>query len=286
MAVHMAGYQDCQTGDQDGCLDSLGSLDSLDTPDSLDTLDNTNSELAAVVQLDSSSNHLNHIHFNYCGEADDVFEVLHNDENDETISHCGSFNSCHSRFGSFSDSSYYSFDFDDVVSDLNDDEQDDQIQSEVKDTEEFFTSQSTQEPADFENTRSVIFGVCDIPKNDNEKEEADDEFSPVKFYNSEEDINNPNLFKIATLQDEDKCCDSVWSDSNSVSSSGSSLVERSLDSHGSCNKSRLFSTSRRTSLSRRATVTTCDRKPWNYGAGSPSCQKLLWPVEIKKHSLV
>ena len=130
----------------------------------------------------------------------------------------------------------------------------------------------------------VMNDVCDIVKEEDE-EETDGTFSPIKFYDSEEDINNDNNdYKILSDEEKQNYCENIWSDSNSLSSSGSSLAERSLDSDGSCSTSR--APMRRPPLIRRNTISTTNRKPWNYAAGSPACHKQLpWPVGTKKMSL-
>ena len=78
----------------------------------------------------------------------------------------------------------------------------------------------------------------------------------------------------------------AWSDCNSVCSTSSSLMERSAcDSEG--NFRRRFSERRKSSqLTRRATVTEFDRKPWNYGAGGSQYQKLLYPFGKNKRNSV
>ena len=75
----------------------------------------------------------------------------------------------------------------------------------------------------------------------------------------------------------------AWSECNSVSSS--SLMDRSCDSEGTFRRS--FSVRRRTStLTRRATISQFDRKPWNYGAGGSQYQQLLYPFGKRKRNSV
>lgn len=216
------------------------------------------------------------------GEDDEDAENVHNDENEETISWCGSFKSCQSRLGS--ECSYYSFDDDGVQSDLDDDVLNVSNCDELSETNYIDSLQQDVTDLIIRATTDVMNDVCDIA-NEEDEEETDGKFSPIKFYNSEEDINNDtNDYEILSDEEKQKYCDSIWSDSNSLSSSGSSLAERSLDSDGSCSTSR--APVRRPPLIRRNTISTTNRKPWNYAAGSPACHKQLpWPVGTKKISL-
>ena len=77
----------------------------------------------------------------------------------------------------------------------------------------------------------------------------------------------------------------AWSECNSVCSTPSSWMERSFHSEG--NHKRRFSQRRRSlQMTRRASVTEFDRKPWNYGAGGSQYQKLLYPFGKKKRNSV
>ena len=229
--------------------DSLESIETIDTFDNIEPVEFTINKpnLAAETPLNYTSS---------LTEALEITELLQNDDNSETFSCCDSFSSCHSSLGSCSDSSYYSFDEDYELTEHDDVEQGDVNQS--------ITTNSN-------NADAVIIRICGIDNTDDEETETDGKLLSVQLHNSEEAINKHNL----------------WSDSNSVSSSQSSLAEKSLDSEGNCSKSScLFTRKKRPALSRRATVGTFDRKPWNYAAGSPGYQKHVWPIGTKKHSLV
>merc|ERR1712106_576905 len=203
-------------------------------------------------------------------DSDDGGDNLHNDENEETVSWCGSFKSCQSRLGS--ECSYYSFDEDE-------DDKDPDYRALDEDALEMDKSDS-QHSVDKQNSESNIHtlvlstedvrvGVCSITKKETEEENLGDEVLPLSFYDSEEDITNYNI-----EHEHNGFCVAAWIDSNSLSSSGSSLAERSLDSDGSCRTA--TKTARRGPLLiRRNTVSLTNRKPWNYAAGSPRGTKKL-----------
>ena len=117
----------------------------------------------------------------------------------------------------------------------------------------------------------------DIPddcsqSNFNETRKTDGKFSLVQVDSLETktDLCHVNNQQHLAHEESMKFFMNCWSDSN-LSSSGSSLAETSFDSDGTCTTtSRCM---RKRPLLRRSTMTTLNRKPWNYAAGSP-CLKL------------
>ena len=201
------------------------------------------------------------------GDEDEDGENINIDENDEPMSWCGSYKSCQSRLGS--ESSYYSFDEEESYDWI--------LKEDNKETNKIIKLQDEIVAYDIDvfihTADSLVHQVYEASKDRNILDNLDDKnVTDINF--SEEDIDDyKKANEIHKYKD--------WRNSNSLSSSGSSLTERSLDSDGFCRTERT-----RTPALRRRTVSMASRRPWNYAAGNPSHQKQLpWSGGLKKISL-